>query len=305
MISLSLVNRLCIAIAIVCTCRGVRRRNRLHMIVQGRFKKKIPFASVYTGQAFSESLRQLPDKLAFRAFLKLLTKTQPALRMNLTGDKPYILSPLVCTAQNMDISGPGKEPNLSTTTSVHENIAMLDPSFEKLSGRRRKSFFAKQQGRMMQKYHFDPELVYTFEFFQHSMNISRFQVDLGILKYDILRALGVRPMQIMLVEWDPIAEAGIAPDQWKFLYLFEVWHRRSIPADLLISSRTIGLQQQSPAVGSSTPPRAMARKKSWLNSISPLGKPKAAVVSSVGGGSTAHENHNSSSSKEEEEHKTK
>ena len=77
------------------------RQSHLRVTVQGRFKKAIPFSVVYTGQALSESLCQLPDRLMFRAVLKLLKKMQPALRMELQGDRPYILSPLMCTAQNI------------------------------------------------------------------------------------------------------------------------------------------------------------------------------------------------------------
>ncbi len=36
----------------------------------------------------------------------------------------------------------------------------------------------------------------------------------------------------MCVEWDPVKEANLLPETWKYLYCFEVWHRRSIPLDV-------------------------------------------------------------------------
>ncbi len=74
----------------------------------------------------------------------------------------------------------------------------------------------------LNEYNFDPDLVYTFDFFQRALNLSNFQVDrlpcdfhfdvpiskrvvlfieplqlnLGPLRYNILKALGVRPMQV-------------------------------------------------------------------------------------------------------------
>ncbi len=67
----------------------------------------------------------------------------------------------------------------------------------------------------------------------------------------------------MCVEWDPIKEANILPDTWKFLYCFEVWHRRCIPLDIF--SAAVGSAEYSNNASTST------RRKSWLPPyLSPL-----------------------------------
>ncbi len=37
----------------------------------------------------------------------------------------------------------------------------------------------------------------------------------------------------MALVWDPIADCNVPPEAWHYLYNFEVFHRRSIPSELL------------------------------------------------------------------------
>jgi hypothetical protein len=65
------------------------------------------------------------------------------------------------------------------------------------------------------------------------------QLELGFLKYDIVKILGTCPVQIMAVLWDPIENNGVPPETWRFLYNFEVYHHRSIPSELLVTSASM------------------------------------------------------------------
>lgn len=82
----------------------------------------------------------------------------------------------------------------------------------------------------------------------------------------------------MCVEWDPIKEANILPDTWKFLYCFEVWHRRSIPLDVFSARQNadtagvVASTNHANATNTSSVGGTPARKKSWF---SPYRTPKA------------------------------
>lgn len=82
--------------------RGKRRK--FHAVVQGRFKQPLPFSSVYTGQVYDEPLEHnLAQWSLVRASLHLLSQLQPANRVCLKGPKPFVLSPLASTAQNIGV----------------------------------------------------------------------------------------------------------------------------------------------------------------------------------------------------------
>lgn len=67
----------------------------------GRFKKAIPFAHVFTGQAYDTPIDHIPAKWLVNAALQFMTRLQPAHQVRLEGDHPYILSPLASTAQKI------------------------------------------------------------------------------------------------------------------------------------------------------------------------------------------------------------
>mmetsp|Transcript_6711 Transcript_6711/g.6934 ORF Transcript_6711/g.6934 Transcript_6711/m.6934 type:complete len:186 (+) Transcript_6711:578-1135(+) len=145
------------------------------------------------------------------------------------------MSPLIATSQNISINYPGDEPDITDTgIGIQEDCSLLGPPFinEKgiiMSNRKRKSFFSTREN--LETYSFDPSLVYTFDFFQHVLNMGTFQLDIGFLKLDILKSMGCRPIQVMAVHWDP-TQHNTSLDlsrSYSFLYNIEVWHERSLP----------------------------------------------------------------------------
>ncbi len=65
--------------------------------MQGKFKVRVPFSKVYTGQAYDEPIHQLP----FQWLVKGVGQLQPGFKSFMTGDKPYFLSPLIATSQHV------------------------------------------------------------------------------------------------------------------------------------------------------------------------------------------------------------
>jgi hypothetical protein len=158
-----------------------------------------------------------------RAAIGVISKIQPALQVCLEGDNPYIISPLASTSQSIVISRVGSEPNIFSDT-IEEDMTILGHPFGNMNSKQRKSYFSKH--RNLVGYEYNPDFVYTFDFYQHLLNLSTFQIDLGFMKYDAIKVLGVRPIQVMAIVWDPIADNDSKP---RYLYNFEVWHRRSLP----------------------------------------------------------------------------
>jgi len=68
-------------------------------VVQGRFKRTIAFSEVYTGQIYSHAFSSLPPQWIVRWIQRILRSMQPAVRISLEGDHPYLVSPLVSTAK--------------------------------------------------------------------------------------------------------------------------------------------------------------------------------------------------------------
>jgi hypothetical protein len=207
---------------------------KFQAVVQGKFKRRTQFSSVYTGQVLEEPVTSLPAKWIVRSALKLVSNLQPAIKVNLTGNKPYILSPLASAAQKIIVSMPGDEPSVSKNIYFsEEDMVLQSKDFENMDRIKRRAYLSKRAN--LNKYYFETDLVYTFDFYQHLINLSTFKLELGFIKYDITKILGFRPVQIMAVEFDPTQSGQTEPEKWPFLYNFEVWHRRSVPPSSISS----------------------------------------------------------------------
>lgn len=79
-----------------------------YYVSQGQFKKELPFDRAYTGQAYQRPFTQLPAKWLIRSAFSLIRRLSPALREDITGDRPYMVSPLAATAQALRAEAPGE-----------------------------------------------------------------------------------------------------------------------------------------------------------------------------------------------------
>lgn len=212
-----------------------KKNRKFQSVVQGRFRQRLPFSSVNTGQIFSKALKNLPPKWVLTAAMAMMSRIQPALQVRLTGDSPYMLSPLIATSQTVVVSREGMQPSIVVDLDpIEEDISLVDASVFGLTGvkasaraKKRKAFFSKRAN--LEKYEFDPALVYTFDFYQHLFNMGTFLADLGFAKYDVLRVIGQSPVQIMSVAWDPVKDGSCLPLKPPYLYNLEVWHERGLP----------------------------------------------------------------------------
>ena len=118
-------------------------------------------------------------------------------------------------------------------------MSLLGRKFVGMASKRRKAHFSRR--RNLRKHFFDPNLVYTFDFYQHILDMSAFEIKVGMGKYDLQKILGSKPIQFMAVAWDPLGgstddddneDARICsrepPASWPYLYNVEILHERSM-----------------------------------------------------------------------------
>ena len=96
----------------------------------------------------------------------------------------------------VDVSRIGQEPSLDIEEDIEEDMSLLGKKFVGMASKRRKAHFSRR--RNLRKHFFDPNLVYTFDFFQQTLNMSSFEADIGMIHYDLLKILGSKPIQVPL-----------------------------------------------------------------------------------------------------------
>ena len=83
--------------------------------------------------------------------------------------------------------------------------------------------------RHLDKFNYNPEHVYTFDFYQHVLNIGQMKLDLGFASLDVSSIIGFSPVQIMAVQWDPHSEPDL--NEVNYFYNIEMWNKKSFPSD--------------------------------------------------------------------------
>lgn len=228
-----------------------KNKNRLfQVVVQGRFKRPTSYASVYNGQIFKTPFRGLPPKWMIRILVELLAKIQPGLQVSIFGEQPFMVSSLIATSKNVVVSLPGSEPDICVTRkrgeeAVREDMSLLASTdgdskdddkeheaakaiFASRSATKRAHYFSAVEN--LSRCSFSPEHVYTFNFYQHVLNLAEMKIDLGFISLDVSSMIGLSPVQIMAVQWDPHSEPTDLGNV-DYFYNIELWNQKSFPTD--------------------------------------------------------------------------
>jgi len=204
------------------------KSRQIQVVVQGRYRTEVPFAQVYTGQAWDEPLASAPPQWLEVMLTPVLKALQPGMRSSLHGPRPSIVSPLAATMQTLAANYPGQEPALPHgIAALHTDDLAAHGFAPGVSVTARKAFFSKPAN--LARYAFSPDLVYTFNFYQHLLRLDTF----SIMGFDVRRVLGRKPVQVMAAMLHPdvlAAQTKDASHQQElqhaptFLWNFEVWH---------------------------------------------------------------------------------
>ena len=114
------------------------------VFVQGFFKKKIEYQQLLTGQCFQKKLKLGVPKILVQTVLGFLKKIAPLLKTRLYVDKPFLLTPICCSAQLIHMAAPGETPPDISAAARGE---ILDDELENLipglTAQRRRHFRQK------------------------------------------------------------------------------------------------------------------------------------------------------------------
>jgi len=124
------------------------------------------------------------------------------------------------------VTEPGNEPSITENIGhIVEDMSLVDREvFSGLSSSSRTSLLSKRKE--LAKYTYDPKLVYTFDFYQHVLNLGTMMINLGFTSLDAYKFIGQSPIQTMAVVWNPVDDGIVNTDSMNFLYYIEMWHER-------------------------------------------------------------------------------
>jgi len=180
------------------------RNRRMQVCLQGRFKRRTRFDKVFSGQEFSKPLAWTPSRpIVSTCFTVLSPVLPPTFKYDVFSERPYFLSPLLCTCQGFAVERPGEQQDVfgvpEKKWAIDENTALLnDPDVPK-NGDKRRKYFGVQ--RNLEKFYFEPGLVYTFDYYQHYFDATQMTLDLSsLLKFDATRILGNQALQVSMAK---------------------------------------------------------------------------------------------------------
>jgi len=148
--------------------------------VQGQFLHEGICADDIEFGAVFDSPLQLPR--GTQLGLSLAQRINPALRADLAGQRPWLMSPLLCAMNRMKVSEGPTKWTYGGTHRLEEDSALVLPDRLKastgISESKRRRFFETEENRkqtLMQ-----PELLYDWEFLSSLVDFSNFEITLGM-----------------------------------------------------------------------------------------------------------------------------
>jgi hypothetical protein len=223
---------------------------------------------VVTGQLFDRPLRHVPLRWLLQTALAVVRQLSPALKENLLSSsssrrpppdddhdnnddhKTYFLSPLLATAQVVHATrGPrSSAPSLLSAALVEDctcfsqtagDGGMRAEGFLPMVGERelpaiptaserRKKFFADPNH--LKQFYFEPGVVYTFEFYQHMLDLPLYKLDVGgITQFDLTRVLDGQPLRTLaMILNSNSSSANNSAKDVQMLWNVELWHERLV-----------------------------------------------------------------------------
>ena len=188
------------------------RQRRFQAIVQGRFKRELNVDDVLTGHEFDKPFNYFPPSWVLAAGTSLISRLAPGIVIDLKSNQPKFLACLAATSQSISGDMPGNEPDIYGM-DIEEDCSVFGGPFLK------KSVTATSRRKMLsipetaKQFKYDTETVYTFDFFQHLLDVSTYSLDIGITKLGVTSSLNGQPIQVMA-----------KTRQGEYLWSFCIWH---------------------------------------------------------------------------------
>jgi len=206
------------------------RSRQYQWCVQGRFKKRIRFDKVVTGQEFGRPFRNAPSSFVVRKGLDLLKSKLPeAFECDLLSGQPHFEHPMLSGCQgfrvdrpevlvgllNDDMHGFGADGNLIEDTSLLGDTAIPRDAIA------RRKYFAKTSN--LEKYYFEPDFVYTFDTYVNFFSPARYRMELTtFFSVDVIPLFNGYPLFMAMAK---------DKDSGEYLWATEMWNQRLLNYD--------------------------------------------------------------------------
>eukprot|EP00466_Bigelowiella_natans_P002500 jgi/Bigna1/83658/fgenesh1_pg.112_\ len=237
-------------------CCGKGKRRLSSVLVQGKFKKKISFRDVLTGQEFCHPVKS-PGYFITKAAFALFKTLSPSMEANIVAENEkemipnatHFMSPMAATASvvahchSRDFLFCGKAktsmmrdrliiniskdeksaPTLSTTARIQEDMRALGgelaDSFTKYPDMERRIIWRKKYFNKitnLEKFSFDTDVIYTFDFYNDKLILEDLRLAILGKRFDLTSYLAGQPLRIM----------AKVRGSTQYLWNFELWHER-------------------------------------------------------------------------------
>lgn len=116
-------------------------------------------------------------------------------------------------AQSIAVSEPGQEPDPLNDEPL-EDTSLLGPGFPSCFSQRKKLF----SGSSWDDGVFDTQRIWTFGFWEAPLNLSTFELDLGVMKLGVGSYIADQPLVLVCSAADG-----------EMVYSIQIWHESFVP----------------------------------------------------------------------------
>lgn len=188
--------------------------------VQGQFKEQLNMSDIMVGDFYDKPMN-MPRGIVGGSFMKAYQKAMeilyPGLVMDFISDEPKLLAPFG-GVQIMRIDLPENQPNITSVIGgLQEDTSLLlgEKFSTSCSAQKRKKYLSRPKD--SSKYTVNPDHVYTFEMYDHSMCFGSYYQHIMGTKIDLVKSMNAQPLAF-----------GLHTRDSSVIYKFLVWHERLI-----------------------------------------------------------------------------
>lgn len=206
------------------------RSRQYQWCVKGRFKRRIRFDKIVTGQEFGRPFRNAPSSRVVKRGLDLLKHKLPeSFDCDLFSEEPRFEHPLLAGCQHFRVDRPedveglpdGVVHGIGDDGNVMEDTSLLDDESIPQDGVARRKYFAKNCN--LERYYFEPDLVYTFDFFANFFSPARHRLEITpFFSVDLIPYFNGYPLFMSMAK---------EKDSQEYLWATEMWHKRLLNYD--------------------------------------------------------------------------
>jgi len=193
-----------------------KKRCTFQVLVQGRFKERVKVNDMLTGGEFDRPFENRPPTplvYAGQQFFKTLT---PGLSVDMLADVPYYYAPMGSTLSVLAAHAPEDAPE--PTEHIEEDTRRLGGAFAERPRTVAERCRIFSDPTASDRYYFNTEDVYTFDYYQSVLLFNEYVMDIGITQLPLVRCMAGQPISFF----------GKLRDG-RYAYSFEIWHECLLP----------------------------------------------------------------------------